>query len=119
MTPRCHRAGPGCKTSFSQEALMPVPTQAMFALVLAPALAAFGSAAHGGGLTSVPNASPKSPNVPVPTVLSPELVGVVQAQGSMPVENPTTSVRYYGYIDDQPNLVPPAGTGSNVEASKT
>jgi len=98
---------------------MPALSQARFALVLAPALAAFGGAAHGGGLTNVPGANPKMPNVPVPTVLSPELAAVVRAQGAMPVENPTTSVRYYGYLDDQPNLVPPAGTASNVEASKT
>jgi len=35
----------------------------------------------------------------------------------MPVENPTGPVKYYGYLNDQPNLLP--AFGSNVEASKT
>jgi hypothetical protein len=83
------------------------------------ALAAIGLPAVAGSLTSVPVANPRVPNVPVPTVLSPELAGVVRAQGAMPLENPQPSVRFYGYLDDQPNLVPPAGTASNVEASKT
>ncbi len=41
----------------------------------------------------------------------------VRAQGSMPVENPTPTVKYYGYLNDHPNMLP--ALGSNVEASKT
>jgi hypothetical protein len=69
------------------------------------------------GLTGVPNANPKAVGVTVPTVLSPELAQVVRAQGSTPVENPNAFVTYYGYLNDQPNLLP--AFGSNVEATKT
>src|SRR5437868_4218638 len=85
----------------------------------ASALSVAASLAFGAPLTSVPAPNPKLPNVPAANVLSPELNGVVRAQGAMPVENPTDVVRYYGYLNDQPNLIPPAGTASNVEASKT
>jgi len=33
------------------------------------------------------------------------------------VENPTDAVKYYGYLNNQPNLVP--ALGSNIEATKT
>ena len=69
------------------------------------------------GLTGVPSANPKITGVTSPTVLSPELAQIVRAQGSMLVENPMGLFKYYGYLDDHPNLVPPMG--SNVEASKT
>ena len=80
-------------------------------LALSPALAA------ADALTGVPNANPKAVGVTVPTVLSPELAQVVRAQGSTPVENPSAFVKYYGYLNDQPNLLP--ALGSNVEATKT
>ena len=70
-------------------------------------------------LTHVPRAVPKLTGVSLPSVWSPELDGVVRAQGSMPVENPTTIVQYFGYLNDQPNLIPAPGTTSNIEASKT
>ena len=73
-------------------------------------------------VTPVPGANPRLPGVSLPTILSPELAQLVCAQGSMPVENPGNGVKYYGYRDDQPNLMPlPSAPGvlSNVEASKT
>jgi hypothetical protein len=69
-------------------------------------------------LTSVPAANPKSPGVTQPNVLSPELAEVVCASGAMRLENPESPAIFYGYNDDQPNLVPLAG-GSSVEAHKT
>lgn len=74
------------------------------------------SAANAQTFTNV-SANPKIPGVTSATVLSPELAQVVRAQGSMLVENPTDSVKYYGYLNDQPILLP--ALGSNVEASKT
>jgi hypothetical protein len=68
-------------------------------------------------LTNVPTANPRIAGVTLPTKLSVELAQIVAAQGSMPVENPLDSVNFYGYLGDQPNLVP--ALGSNVEASKT
>src|SRR5882672_7243531 len=68
-------------------------------------------------LTHVPSANPWIVGITSPTVLSPELAQIVAAQGSMLVENPTDSAKYYGYLNDRPNLLP--ALGSNVEASKT
>ena len=76
-----------------------------------------GASARADELTGVPAANPKVVGVNSPRVLSPELTGVVRAQGSTPVENPTASVRYYGYLNDHPNMMP--ALGSNVEATKT
>jgi hypothetical protein len=87
------------------------------ALFLAVPLAVSGRAAVADTLTGVPNANPKAPGVTVPSVLSPELAQVARVQGSTPVENPNDFVKYYGYLNDQPNLLP--GLGSNVEATKT
>ena len=89
---------------------------------LAASLVAVPLALGAGGalaqhLTHVPSANPRIVGVTSPTVLSPELAQIVRAQGSMLVENPTDLVKYYGYLSDQPNLVPPLG--SAVEASKT
>src|SRR5258708_17366538 len=85
-------------------------------LVVAP-FALGAASALGQNRTHVPSANPKIPGVTSPTVLSPELVQIVRAQGSMPVENPTPTVKYYGYLNDHPNMLP--ALGSNVEASKT
>lgn len=74
-------------------------------------------AAFGQGLTNVPSANPKIPGVTSTTVLSPELAQIVRAQGSMLLENPADVAKYYGYLNDQPNLLP--SLGSNVEAHKT
>jgi hypothetical protein len=88
----------------------------LLALVAAPlAIASGGALAQ--HLTHVPSANPWIVGVTSPTVLSPELAQKVAAQGSILVENPTDSAKYYGYLNDQPNLLP--ALGSNVEASKT
>ncbi len=86
-------------------------------LLVAAPFALGAASALGQHLTHVPSANPKIPGVTSPTVLSPELVQIVRAQGSMPVENPTPTVKYYGYLNDHPNMLP--ALGSNVEASKT
>lgn len=92
---------------------------ALFPLAVAMLLPATLASAHDvrGGLTHVSSANPKTVGVTSATSLSPELTQVVRAQGSMPVENPTGSVKYFGYFDDQPNLLP--SLGSNIEATKT
>jgi hypothetical protein len=86
-------------------------------LITAAPLALGSAAALAQHLTHVSGANPKLPGVTSPTILSPELAQIVRAQGSMPVENPTDAVNYYGYLNNQPNLLP--ALGSNVEASKT
>ena len=85
----------------------------------ATALALAAGVAMSAPLTSVPAANPKLANVPAANVLAPELNAVIRAQGAMPVDASTNAVHYYGYLADQPNLIPPPGTPSNVEASKT
>ena len=67
-------------------------------------------------LTGVPSANPKSPGIASPNVLSPDLVEVVVAQGSQPIENQSELFAYYGYNGDGP-MVPLAGT--TTEATKT
>src|SRR5689334_12581465 len=54
--------------------------------------------------TNVPAANPKIPGVTLPTVLSPELVQVVVAQGSTRLENPSALTTYYGYDNDLVNV---------------
>jgi len=81
------------------------------------ALALTAPAAYAQQLTHVPSAQPRIVGVTSPTVLSPELAQIVAAQGSMLVENPLDAVKYYAYLNNQPNLLP--ALGSNVEASKT
>jgi len=72
------------------------------------------------GLTPVAAANPKIPGVAAPNALSVELAEVVRAQGAMLLENPRDWAMYYGYNNDQPNLVPlPPPAGFNVEATKT
>src|SRR5262245_27423255 len=74
--------------------------------VLAGWLSIGAMSAFAQGLTHVPTANPKSPGVPMPNVVSPDLVEVVRAQGAMLLENPQSPAKYYGYNDDRPNLVP-------------
>ena len=82
------------------------------------------------GLTGVPSAVPKTPGVTAPNVLSPELIAVIAAQGSNPVENPqvlpigdpAASVTHYGYDSDGPLVPAPGdlpGATHRVEATKT
>jgi hypothetical protein len=89
----------------------------VIASLVAASLAVGAGAAASHGLTNVPSANPKIPGVTSATVLSPELAQIVRAQGSMLLENPTDAAKYYGYLNNQPNLLP--APGSNVEASKT
>jgi len=89
----------------------------LIATFLAVPFALIGASAYAQHLTHVPNANPWIVGVTSPTVLSPELAQIVSAQGSNLVENPTDAVKYYGYLDNHPNLMP--ALGSNVEASKT
>ncbi len=84
---------------------------------VAVSLALGAGATFAQGLTNVLNPNSKIPGVTSPTVLSPELAQIARAQGSMPVENPTDTAAYYGYLNDKPSLLP--ALGSNVEASKT
>ena len=88
----------------------------LIASVLSVPLVLGGAGASADQPTGVPNANPKVTGVTSPTALSPELAQIARAQGSTPVENPGP-VKYYGYLDDQPNLLP--APGSNVEATKT
>jgi hypothetical protein len=85
---------------------------------------------HGIALTNVPSAVKKAPGVTAPNVLSPELIAVIAAQGSNPVENPQVlpvgtpevAVTHYGYDSDGPLLPAPGEIQSmthQVEATKT
>src|SRR5262249_35671627 len=72
--------------------------------------------------TPVPAANPKAPGKVAPDILSVELVETPVAQGSIPVENPSALVGFYGYNNDGPMMpapgdLPPAT--HKVEASKT
>ncbi len=83
------------------------------------------------GLHPVPAPNPKTPGVPAPNVLPPELVDALVAQGSIAVENPATvnlgdgttaTVTHYGYDGNGPLLPAPGDLPSAshlVEASKT
>lgn len=76
-----------------------------------------------GPITPVPTANPKAEGISSPNVLSPEFQQVTVAQGSTPLENPsTTTSGYYGYSIDGPMLPAPGAlpsTGHKVEATKT
>src|SRR5262245_40568575 len=75
-----------------------------------------GAGAVHAQLTPVANANPKMVGFAAPNVLSPELVELIVAQGSIPLENGTAQIPYYGYAGNGPHLPP---LGSNVEATKT
>jgi hypothetical protein len=77
---------------------------------------ALGAGAAHAQLTPVANANPKTVGFAAPNVLSPELVELIVAQGSTPLENGTAPIPYYGYDGNGPHLPP---LGSNVEATKT
>ncbi|MDT7548678.1 MAG: hypothetical protein QOE84_1072 [Actinomycetota bacterium] len=78
-------------------------------------------AAAGTHLTNVTSANGKAPGLTSPNVLSRELVELARAQGSMPVENPTDGIGYYGYdsTNNTPPLLPTLVNGSYDEAHKT
>jgi hypothetical protein len=52
------------------------------------------------GFVGVPAANPKVAGVPVPNVLTPELIETIAAQGSTRLENGTTDFPFYGYDGD-------------------
>lgn len=72
---------------------------------------------HAMDLTPVPNANPKVTGMAAPNILSPELMETVVARGSMPLENPTAAIAFYGYDGNGPML--PTDPVSLKEASKT
>ena len=66
------------------------------------------------GLTPVTSANTKSAGITSPNVLSVELIETAVAQGSIPLENPTATIGYYGYLSNGslvpgPNSVQSAG----------
>jgi hypothetical protein len=89
----------------------------IIASLVAAGLAMAAGAAISHGLTHIPSANRATPGVTSATVLSPELEQIIRAQGSILLENAADAAKYYGYLDDRPNLLP--ALGSNVEASKT
>jgi hypothetical protein len=77
---------------------------------------------HAVRLTSVPTANPKVAGIPVPNVLSPELIETIVAQGSTKLENPSALTSYYGYDNDGPLVPAPGDLPSSthaIEATKT
>lgn len=77
---------------------------------------ALGASTVHAQLTPVPSANPKTVGLTAPNALSPELVEVIVAQGSMPLENGTAAFPHYGYDGNGPHVPP---LGSNVEATKS
>lgn len=78
-------------------------------------MASAGDAAHPSNVT---NANPRVAGYWTPNILSPELIESAVAQGSMPLENPSDTVGYYGYDLEPPLPMIPA-LGSNAEKHKT
>jgi hypothetical protein len=101
---------------------MKISRRCTLALVAATALVPAVAQAGNVKLTPLPSAMPKAEGVVVPTTLSSELMQVPAAQGFMPLENPTASLKYYGFGADGP-LLPAAnsvqGKDNTVEATKT
>ena len=93
-----------------------VPSVALAAVVPLVASSAFSS--PGQAVWSSVPANPKTTGVVAPDVLSPGLVQVAVAQGSMKLENGTAAVPYYGYDGDKPTLVP-LPSDPTSEAHKT
>jgi len=74
------------------------------------------------GFTGVPMAMPRVTGMSSPNALTPELIETIAAQGSNPLENPTSTIGSYGFDANGP-FVPAYGdvqsTTHNVEASKS
>jgi hypothetical protein len=98
--------------------------------LLAACAAVAASTALAAGFAGVPHANPKSPGFSAPNILTPELVEVVVAQGSMRLENPvsvdfaggTAVFTNYGYYGDGPFLPLPGDAQTathDVEATKS
>ena len=67
--------------------------------------------------TNVPSANHKTPGIPAPNILSPELIESPVAQGSNALENPSPLITFYGYDNNGPMV--PTTAGSRVDATKT
>jgi hypothetical protein len=101
-------------------------TAALFALpLLSVAVPMSAQADHGSPLSNVPAANQKAAGYAPANQLSSELRLLIQAQGSMPLENPEGIVTHYGHQNDapspdnpvRPQMVP--GTIPAAEAQKT
>lgn len=98
----------------------------LFALCATTALVPTLAIADAARITPLPSAMPRAEGaaaegMAVPNALSPELMQVVAAQGSMPLENPTALIAAYGFANDGP-MTPPANAiqaADKIEASKT
>src|SRR3954469_17102150 len=76
--------------------------KAISASVLATITAAAADSPH-PSFSSLPAANPKAYGYAPANQLAPGLRVIAVAQGSMPVENPTGIVGWYGYENDQPS----------------
>jgi hypothetical protein len=98
---------------------------AAFVVAFSPIGSGFAADNFGGiTLTPVPSANPKAPGFAAPSVLSPELIETIVAQGSLKLENPSALTSYYGYDNDGPLLPAPGDLPSavpphKIEATKT
>ena len=92
------------------------------AVVAGGAVAAVGASASAVSLSGVTAANPKVTGVWSANRLSPQITEHTVAEGAMPLENPTSEIGYYGYLNDGPLLPAPGDVqapGHDVEASKT
>ena len=92
-----------------------VPSVALAAVVPLVASSAFSS--PGQAVWSSVPANPKTTGVVAPDVLSPGLVQVAVAQGSMKLENGAAAVPYYGY--DDRHYMPTLGVPLPVRSHET
>jgi hypothetical protein len=92
------------------------------AILAIAGVAAVASAHDNPALSDAGPANTKAAGISSPDKLSPQLREITVAQGSNPLENPSTAIGYYGYYNDGP-MVPAPGAvqspGRNVEASKS
>ena len=80
--------------------------------------------AHPGpdNLQSVTQTNPRVPGQAQPNTWSLSLAEIVVARGAIPLENPTTAISHYGYLNNGTMLPAPGSVqspGNHVEASKT
>jgi hypothetical protein len=98
-----------------------------FTLLVFAAAATAALADRGPSLTTVPAANQKAAGFAPGPLLSPELRQIVQAQGSMALENPQGIIGWYGYENDAPSpdnaalpqMVPGTTRAPLIEAQKT
>jgi hypothetical protein len=94
-----------------------------FGVALATAAVTVPALAHASGTyVGVAQANPKVTGVPVPNVLTPELMESAVVKGATRLENPTTDIPFYGYAGNGPLVPAPSAVqmpGSVIEATKT